>query len=76
MYYMLSTLSTVGYGDLYPYSMAEKIVGAVIQILGVTFFSVVMNNFIGVVMGMKDSERPNNEDLLAKWLHLIAEMKN
>jgi len=34
-----------------------------------------MNAFIGVVMSFK-SERPNNEDLLAKWLNLIYQMKN
>jgi hypothetical protein len=30
MYYALTTLSTVGYGDYYPTSLAEKIVGSVI----------------------------------------------
>lgn len=30
MYYALTTLSTVGYGDFYPCSIAEKIVGSVI----------------------------------------------
>lgn len=30
MYYALTTLSTVGYGDYYPSSIAEKIVGSII----------------------------------------------
>ena len=30
MYFMLTTLSTVGYGDLYPISIAEKVVGSLI----------------------------------------------
>jgi hypothetical protein len=30
MYYALTTLSTVGYGDFYPCSISEKIVGSVI----------------------------------------------
>jgi hypothetical protein len=54
MYYALTTLSTVGYGDFSPVSIAEKIVGAVIQIFGVTFFSVLMNSFIDVVQGMRN----------------------
>jgi hypothetical protein len=30
MYFALTTLATVGYGDFYPKSMAEKIVGSII----------------------------------------------
>lgn len=30
MYYALTTLSTVGYGDFYPMSIAEKILGSII----------------------------------------------
>jgi hypothetical protein len=43
MYYMLTTLSTIGYGDMYPYSISEKVIGALIEIAGVTLFTVVMN---------------------------------
>ena len=55
MYYMLTTLSTVGYGDYYPFSIAEKIVGSLIQIIGVTIFSIVMNAFIEVVISGRES---------------------
>jgi len=65
MYYALTTLATVGYGDYYPFSTAEKIVGSITQILGVTFFSVLMNNFIDVVLSMKSINGFNdNEDTL------------
>jgi hypothetical protein len=30
MYYALTTLATVGYGDYYPCSISEKILGAII----------------------------------------------
>lgn len=43
MYFMLTTLSTVGYGDYFPSSIAEKILGVIIQIVGVSVFSVLMN---------------------------------
>jgi len=45
MYYSLTTLSTVGYGDFSPVSIMEKIFGSIIQIFGVTFFSILMNKF-------------------------------
>lgn len=61
MYYMLTTLSTVGYGDYYPFSIAEKIVGSLIQIIGVTIFSIVMNAFIGVVISGRENTFKDNE---------------
>ena len=30
MYYAMTTLATVGYGDYYPYSIAEKVFGSII----------------------------------------------
>ncbi len=76
MYFALTTLATVGYGDFYPKSMAEKIVGSIIQILGVTFFSILMNNFIDVVLSMRSSSYSDNEDTLHKWFMLIKKIKN
>jgi len=64
MYYALTTLATVGYGDYFPCSVAEKIIGSIIQIFGVTFFSILMNNFIDVVLSMKNSNFNDNEDML------------
>lgn len=43
MYFMLTTLSTVGYGDFFPSSIMEKLVGIFIEIVGVTIFSILMN---------------------------------
>ena len=48
MYFMLTTLSTVGYGDFYPSSMLEKLVNILIQFIGVTIFSIVMTSFTEV----------------------------
>mgnify|MGYP002634111461 CR=1 FL=1 len=57
MYFFLTTLSTVGYGDYYPSSISEKIVGIFIEIVGVTIFSILMNQFIEVVIKlMGDNE--------------------
>jgi len=53
MYYALTTLSTVGYGDYRPISVVEKIFGSIIQIIGVTFFSILMNQFIDVVVSFR-----------------------
>ena len=76
MYYALTTLSTVGYGDFYPISVAEKIVGSIIQIFGVTFFSILMNGFIEVVVSIKGDNFSKNEDDLQRWFVLIRKIKN
>eukprot|EP01017_Pseudomicrothorax_dubius_P043558 TRINITY_DN7278_c0_g2_i1.p1 TRINITY_DN7278_c0_g2~~TRINITY_DN7278_c0_g2_i1.p1 ORF type:complete len:606 (-),score=184.94 TRINITY_DN7278_c0_g2_i1:149-1966(-) len=49
-YFALTTLATVGYGDLTPQSNAEKIFGILIMILGVAFFSYIMGNFNDVLI--------------------------
>ena len=53
MYYSLTTLSTVGYGDWSPQSIMEKIFGSIIQIFGVTFFSILMNKFQDIVVSIR-----------------------
>lgn len=43
LYYSLTMLSTVGYGDLYPISNLEKVVGVFCMWIGVAVFSVIMD---------------------------------
>jgi hypothetical protein len=76
MYFMLTTLSTVGYGDSHPHSIMEKAVCAGLQVLGVTIFSIVMNAFIKIVMTMIDITAKSQEDDLIAWFNLIKKIKN
>jgi hypothetical protein len=48
-YFVLTTLSTVGYGDLTPQTNSEKILGISFMIFGVAFFSYIMGNFNDVL---------------------------
>ena len=45
LYFALTMLSTVGYGDLYPISNAEMVVGVLLMMIGVSVFSIVMGQF-------------------------------
>lgn len=77
MYFSLTTLATVGYGDYYPSTMLERILSSLVQLFGVSFFSILMNNFIDVVLSMKTTNGFNdNEDNLQIWLNLIKKIKN
>lgn len=68
-YFLLTTLSTVGYGDLYPISQAEQIVTLLIMMGGVGFFSFIMGKFMEIInnyqvkMGAEDKTKE-----LMKWL--------
>ena len=76
MYYSLTTLSTVGYGDWSPTSIMEKIFGSIIQIFGVTFFSILMNKFQDIVVQLKGQSEGYNEQKLQQWFYLIRRIKN
>jgi hypothetical protein len=75
VYFILTTLSTVGYGDYYPISIIEKILGSVIMFCGVTFFSIMMSGFIEIVMSIKGESGDQNEKDLDKWFLLIKRFK-
>ena len=50
VYFVLTTLSTVGYGEMHPESNTEKIFGIALMILGIAFFSYIMGNFNDVIV--------------------------
>lgn len=49
LYFALTTLSTVGYGDLYPISQIERIFAVIVMLLGVAFFSFIMGNVMTII---------------------------
>lgn len=48
-YFSITTLSTVGYGDLFPITNLEKVVGICVMLAGVGFFSFIMSSFIEII---------------------------
>lgn len=71
IYFILTTLSTVGYGDYYPVSILEKIIGSLIMFCGVTFFSLLMEEFKGIILDWKGDYISDNERNLNKWMLLL-----
>jgi len=49
LYFALTTLSTVGYGDYHPASNIEMMVASIIMLGGVAFFSYIMSNFLEII---------------------------
>jgi len=48
-YFSITTLSTVGYGDLYPVSEYEQLLIVLVMLGGVAFFSYIMGRFIEII---------------------------
>ena len=49
MYFTITTLATVGYGDYYPRTNIERMYIILVQLIGVSFYSYIMSNFIEVI---------------------------
>jgi hypothetical protein len=54
MYYSFTTLSTVGLGDLHPRSNEERLLTAMILLLGVSIFSIFLGDFSALVERYKN----------------------
>ena len=48
-YFALTTLSTVGFGDFYPKSDLERILGALLILTGVALFSLIISEFLYMI---------------------------
>jgi hypothetical protein len=71
-YFVLTTLSTVGYGDYSPFSDIEVVVSLVYILAGAAFFAFIMGSFIEIIsnyqskMGRVDRITP-----LRNWMTLM-----
>lgn len=49
MYFMMTTMSTVGFGDMHPVSDAERLVCILIFLLGGAMFGIVMGDLLDII---------------------------
>ena len=76
-YFSITTLSTVGYGDLSPKSKHEMILGIFIMLLGVAFFSFIMGSFIEIISTF--NQNLGNEEQtfdLHNWMTLLTRFRD
>jgi potassium voltage-gated channel Eag-related subfamily H protein 8 len=76
-YFALTTLSTVGYGDMNPKSTNEMIFGIGIMLCGVAFFSFIMGSFIEIISNFNQQTGTKDEGTdLHQWLSLLTRFTN
>lgn len=61
-YFALTTLSTVGFGDFYPKSNSERLLGALIILFGVALFSIIISEFLDMISGIQSVLKQETDD--------------
>ena len=72
-YFALTTLSTVGYGDLYPVSVREIILGIIFMLMGIVFFSKIMSQFIDIIQNYNQRMDDGNDNQDShNWTQMLS----
>ena len=72
IYYMFTTLSSVGLGDFNPKSETERLIITFILLIGCTCFSYIMSQFMEIVIDLKYMMAANeNSEILWRWFRIL-----
>ncbi|EGR26984.1 hypothetical protein IMG5_203830 [Ichthyophthirius multifiliis] len=75
-YFVMTTLATVGYGDFSPQTNFEKIIGIIIMILGIAFFSYIIGNFTDVLASQKKLGEGQKSSDLQRWITSLTKFNS
>jgi voltage-gated potassium channel len=73
LWWAVTTVTTVGYGDLYPTTIQGRLIGMLLMIVGVAFMAVLTAS-IAARFVQTDTE-PENEDVLEALRRLEADVR-
>lgn len=76
LWYVVSTVTTVGYGDIVPISPAGKALGIILMIVGVGFFSLLTATLSSYFMRDMESEEKELKEQVESLENSINEMKS
>jgi len=71
-YFALTTLTTVGFGDLRPYSNIERMAGVLLLLCGVMIFSYIIGNFLDASDALEEVAADNEHaDDLSRFFGIL-----
>ena len=77
LYFMFTTLSTVGFGDFNPKSELERGIMTFILLIGVACSSYIMSQFISIVLDLQKITASNEDsEKMAEWLQVLKNYNN
>lgn len=76
LWYVISTITTVGYGDVTPESFGGKLVGIILMIVGVGFFSLLTAHLSSLLMKKHEIEEDEIKNQITNMEKSINEMKS
>ena len=74
-YFSLTTLSTIGYGDLCPKSDTEMIIVSLFMLVGVAVFSFIMGSFIEIISSLNSNGVEEKTFELHNWMTLLTRFR-
>jgi len=76
VWYVISTVTTVGYGDVTPDTAGGKIVGIILMIVGVGFFSLLTAHLSSLLMKKHEEEEDEIKNKIISIEKSVDEMKS
>lgn len=75
-YWAITTLSTIGFGDYSPQSTVERYCALPILMFGVIIFSMIMGDYMDILMQYKTIGEVTDNRGLSKWISLLSRFNN
>ena len=77
VYFMFTTLTTIGFGDFNPKSEIERVIMTFILLIGVASFSYIMSQFIAILLEIQNITAENEDsEMMSQWLLVIKNFNN
>ena len=77
IYYSMTTLSTVGFGDYHPRSDSERFLACFLLIFGVSVFSYIMGDILTLIESWKELNEVNEDgDNLNRFFNVLRKFNN